>query len=261
MRINDLIMMSIRSLWRRKLRTFLTILGVIIGASSIILMLSLGIAMNSNFRAQMESMSSLTVIEVWPNNWDDPKAPKLDDKAVETLSKVPGVQRVVPEQRMNAYLEIGKYRSNWTMNLVAMDPEELIDLGYGADIGTPLPEIGDKNYIMFGQGYAREFAKKGKRPGRYGMSEPITINPGDTMEINLAELDWETGKPVTNKDGQKVKPPKNTKVPVVGLYSEMTQNAYSIYISRGLFTKLEEEQKAYRKKLYGKEDEGRYKDP
>ncbi|MGL5676396.1 MAG: ABC transporter permease [Cellulosilyticaceae bacterium] len=261
MRINDLIMMSIRSLWRRKLRTFLTILGVIIGASSIILMLSLGIAMNSNFRAQMESMSSLTVIEVWPNNWDDPKAPKLDDKAIETISQIPGVERVVPELSMNAYLELGKYRSNWSMNLIAMDPQDLEALGYTADIGEALPAEGEKNYIVFGQGYAREFSKKGKRPGRYGRSEPIAINPGDTMEINLAELDWETGKPVTGREGQKVKPPKNTKVTVTGLYSDMTQNAYSVYISRGLFDKLLEEQKAYQKKLYGKDYEGgRYQD-
>ena len=61
MKISDLIMMSVRSLWRRKLRTFLTILGVVIGASSIILMLSLGIAMDSNFKEQLAGMQSLTI--------------------------------------------------------------------------------------------------------------------------------------------------------------------------------------------------------
>lgn len=253
-------MMSVRSLWRRKLRTFLTILGVVIGASSIILMLSLGIAMNTNFRQQMESMSSLTVIEVWANNWEDPNAPKLDDKAVESLSALPGVQRVIPQESINAYLEIGKFRSSWSMNLIAMDPEDLEALGYTADIGAPLPE-GGKNYIVLGQGYAREFTKKGKKNNRYGMGEPIEINPGDTMEINLAELDWETGKPIVGSDGQKVKPPKLAKVQISGMYSEMTQNGYAVYISRDLYNKLMEEQKAYRKKLYGKDDGGRYQDP
>ena len=135
MRINDLIMMSVRSLWRRKLRTFLTILGVVIGASSIILMLSLGIAMNTNFRNQMEGMQSLTVIEVWTNSWGDANAPKLDAKAVEAMQAIPGVQMVVPEESINAYLEIDRYRSLWSMQLVAMDPEELVALGYVADIG------------------------------------------------------------------------------------------------------------------------------
>ncbi len=32
----DLFLMGIKNLWRRKLRTFLTVLGVVIGATSII---------------------------------------------------------------------------------------------------------------------------------------------------------------------------------------------------------------------------------
>ena len=53
MRMIDLITMSIRSLWRRKLRTALTILGVVIGTVSIVLMLSLGIAMDENMEANV----------------------------------------------------------------------------------------------------------------------------------------------------------------------------------------------------------------
>ncbi|MGL4361780.1 MAG: ABC transporter permease [Cellulosilyticaceae bacterium] len=259
MKISDLIGMSIRSLWRRKLRTFLTILGVIIGASSIILMLSLGIAMNTNFRNQMEGMQSLTVIEVWNNSWDDPNAPKLDEKAVETLSAIPGVQMVVPEESISAYLEIGKYRSRWSMQLMAMDPHELYALGYTADIGEPIPS-NNNNYIIFGNGYAREFEKIGKkRKNNYGMNDPIEINIGDTMELNLAELDWETGKPVTGSEGQKVAPPKNVKTTITGMFSEQTQNAYSMYISRDLYKKLKEEKEAYNKKLYGKDSQNNNK--
>ena len=47
--------------------------------------------MDSNFKEQLAGMQSLTIVEVYPNNWDDPKAPKLNDKAVETISKLPGV--------------------------------------------------------------------------------------------------------------------------------------------------------------------------
>ena len=42
MRLNDLISMALKNLFSRKLRTFLTVLGVVIGATSIIVMLSLG---------------------------------------------------------------------------------------------------------------------------------------------------------------------------------------------------------------------------
>ena len=49
MRISDLIKMGIRNLSRRKARTFLTILGVIIGTLSIVIMVSIGIGMNNSF--------------------------------------------------------------------------------------------------------------------------------------------------------------------------------------------------------------------
>ena len=47
MRFSDLLMMSVNNLRRRKLRTFLTVLGVIIGTASIVVMVSLGIGLNA----------------------------------------------------------------------------------------------------------------------------------------------------------------------------------------------------------------------
>lgn len=41
MRFHDLLMMSVNNLRRRKLRTFLTVLGVIIGTASIVVMFPL----------------------------------------------------------------------------------------------------------------------------------------------------------------------------------------------------------------------------
>ena len=45
MRFFDLLTMSINNLRRRKLRTALTVLGVIIGTASIVVMVSLGIGL------------------------------------------------------------------------------------------------------------------------------------------------------------------------------------------------------------------------
>ena len=41
MKFLDLLRMSVNNLWRRKLRTFLTVLGVIIGTASIVVMMLL----------------------------------------------------------------------------------------------------------------------------------------------------------------------------------------------------------------------------
>lgn len=254
--------MSVRSLWRRKLRTSLTVLGVVIGASSIILMLSLGIAMNSNFREQIESMRSLTVIDVWANNWEDPNAPKLDDKAVEELSRLPGVQRVLPEEVMQANLEFGRYRTSWPVRLQAMDPEDIDAFGYRADIGRAMAQ-GERQVIMIGKGLLREFNRIGKKPDWRFPSDPIEITPGqDSLVITVGEFDWESGKPTTDREGRKVKIPKTTKVEVVGMFNEESYQSYSAFIPRALFEKISEEQRKYREKLYGKQDDnGRYKDP
>ena len=65
MKFWDLIKMSCSNLWRRKLRTFLTILGVVIGTASIVVMVSLGLALNKTTMEEMENSGGLTTIQVY----------------------------------------------------------------------------------------------------------------------------------------------------------------------------------------------------
>ena len=64
MKLGDLLSMSLSSLFKRKVRTILTVLGVIIGTTSIVVMLSLGIGMKQSMLDEMESYGSLTGITV-----------------------------------------------------------------------------------------------------------------------------------------------------------------------------------------------------
>ena len=50
MKIVDFTSMGFKNLWRRKLRTILTAIGVAIGTFSIVIMLSLGIAMSESYK-------------------------------------------------------------------------------------------------------------------------------------------------------------------------------------------------------------------
>lgn len=261
MKISDLIMMSVRSLWRRKLRTFLTILGVVIGASSIILMLSLGIAMDSNFKEQLAGMRSLTVVEVYPNNWDDPKAPKLDDKAVEAISRIPGVQMVIPNRSIQAYLEFGKYRTNWQVELRGMTAEEMQVLGYKVADGR-LFGPGDKNTILLGQELSREFAKLGQEINWRNPPPPMEFEIGeDVLKIDIGQYNWGTDEPATDQDGNQIDIPKTSKVTIVGMFGpEDWENNYSAVIPLELHEKINEEQQKYNKKLYGDQQNNRYRD-
>ena len=54
MRWIDLLRMSSNSLKRRKLRTFLTVLGVVIGTASIVVMISLGLGLQESMYQEIE---------------------------------------------------------------------------------------------------------------------------------------------------------------------------------------------------------------
>ena len=62
MKISDILGMSLTNLWRRKMRTLLTVLGVIIGTASIVVMLSLGIGLKQAMVSQVSSAGGLTEI-------------------------------------------------------------------------------------------------------------------------------------------------------------------------------------------------------
>ena len=46
MKLRDMFRMSLSSLWKRKARTFLTVLGVVVGSASIVVMISLGLGLS-----------------------------------------------------------------------------------------------------------------------------------------------------------------------------------------------------------------------
>ena len=65
MKLIDSLQLSIKNLFRHKLRSLLTILGVMIGTCAIIVMLSLGLAMNRNFLEQVNQMGNIMQIQVF----------------------------------------------------------------------------------------------------------------------------------------------------------------------------------------------------
>ena len=69
MRFIDLIKLGARNLLRRKARTALTVIGMVIGTISIVVMISIGIGMNASFESSVMENGSMTVIEIYANSW------------------------------------------------------------------------------------------------------------------------------------------------------------------------------------------------
>ena len=64
MKVLDLLRLSTSNLFKRKMRTILTVLGVTIGVASIVVMISLGLGLSRSLTEEMSSYGSLTSVTV-----------------------------------------------------------------------------------------------------------------------------------------------------------------------------------------------------
>ncbi len=95
MRFADILKMCFDSLSRRKGRTILTVLGVFIGCTSIIVMVSIGAGMQESYDQMLKNMGDLSIIEVYRGynqNTGTQTESKLDDKGGGELPRDRGRQ-------------------------------------------------------------------------------------------------------------------------------------------------------------------------
>lgn len=64
----DLIRMGLKNLFRRKMRTILTTLGIVIGTISIVVMVSLGLGMKQNVNDRMNKWGNMKIVQVRTEN-------------------------------------------------------------------------------------------------------------------------------------------------------------------------------------------------
>ena len=158
MKFKDLIAMALRNLNSRRLRTFLTVLGVVIGATSIIIMLSIGVGfkkINNDFFA---SLGDLTVLDVRSDMiWSDEMEQnarkdnkKLNNQAVNEIKQVPHVSAVMALYSGYAQLKSGRLESG--AQVVAIDPSVMEAFGYKVQKGRLLNATDKTGGVVLGNG-------------------------------------------------------------------------------------------------------------
>lgn len=125
MKFRDLLRLSTSNLFKRKLRTILTVLGVMIGVASIVTMVSLGLGLSRSLTEEMSTYGSLTSVTVqdasnmyFYDGSSDSEVDEnkhLDDDAIAELSQLPNVERVVPMIETSALLKSGAYEAYITL--------------------------------------------------------------------------------------------------------------------------------------------------
>jgi ABC-type antimicrobial peptide transport system permease subunit len=246
----DLLRMSFGSLLRRKIRAALTILGVVIGTSSIIVMLSLGIAMQTNFKDQLAQMGSLNVIQVYSGAMFGPqqqqqqplKQSSLDDFAVATFEKIPGVEAVMAEK--NVYMKVLCGRMVGGISVIGVNPEVLKNFDFKIKDGRLL-STGDKNAIIFGQQVSSNFYNPRSRNRQQ-------MGPGMTPQVDLfnkkllVSTDPNFGEVSIDDSQSDYVPPKPYEVLAVGILKESnSEKDYTAYMNLNYLEKIQaEDQKA-----------------
>lgn len=173
----DLLRMSINNLKRRKLRTFLTVLGVVIGTTSIVVMISLGLGMQKSLYEEVDQSGGLTSISVtgaqvgdsmisYASDGDSKESNKyIDDNLVKELGKLEYVKSAYPQYEMTGILLKGMYEGYVSIVAMPHDALEAMDIKM-ADGGKVPPQGGPLEFI-YGNGLITMFSEKGTGKGYY----------------------------------------------------------------------------------------------
>ena len=173
MRWSDLLRMSIHSLKRRKLRTFLTVLGVVIGTASIVVMISLGLGLQESMYAEVEKNGGTTALTV-TGRTDGPmesaggsgdasgenEQKYVTDDLIEELRSLEHVKSAEPVLDLSAVAVKGRYEGS--LELCGMTQEGLESLDLELEAGGKLPD-GDSAQLelVYGNAVLTNFYDKG----------------------------------------------------------------------------------------------------
>ncbi len=248
----DLLRMSVSNLKRRKLRTFLTVLGVIIGTASIVVMISLGLGLQESLYREVEQSGGLTSVKVTgasagdsnfyssSSGGEEESKKYINDQAIRELAQVGHVTLASPVYEMWINMLKGRYEGSG--QLVAMTPEALAARNIPLAEGTlPTPNSGNLE-LVYGNGVSTMFYERGTGSGYYETGELPDIDfAKDSVFLILDQEGYYNSMgntPMMGADGSGGQPsaPKTVQKHVVkasgiveGGPDEYTANYYNIY--------------------------------
>ncbi len=244
MRFPDLLAMSLNNLKRRKLRTALTVLGVIVGTASIVVMVSLGIGLKELNRELIESYGSLTSIEVRTDMYgqsDSKSEPNyLTDDVVRRFEQIPHVAAVYPMLEIQVLMRQGIYEAGMSLTGAPREFLEQIPLGQGA---LSPPQSKDME-LIFGNAVIQWFSNMKTKKGYWDTGELPDIDYMGSPMFVIFDMD----KYYQAQSGEGQMPKKyllNTAGVVEGAVDDYNDYAYQAYTDIDLM-------KAQLKKIFKK---------
>lgn len=266
----DLIELCLRNLLRRRTRTILAVIGVIVGTCAIVVMLSIGFGLSASFQKQIESYGNLQLINVSSNGGGMMASSGMggngspggatgviNDKTIMEMEKTEGVVCVTPVVSEYMLIAIGK---NITQaEVVGIRAEVLEKFNYAVQEGRLLKPT-DKYGILFGNQIPNWFYNP-KRPNDMGSGEPVKVITDKIILTGDMEY-GQTTKSTTGDTGtgteQKLSY-KEYKARGVGVLANPSdESAYVVYMNIDEVLAIQKENRKVRKEIVSPTEKGNY---
>lgn len=226
----DILSMALHNLLKRKLRTALTMLGVLIGTAAIVVMISLGIGINQRFEEQLKMYTDLQTIQVYYYGDSMPveegggmpvEAQPLTDEAIEQIRQIKGVQAASPILEISGpTLKTGKYSCEW-LQIRGVSDDFIEQFGYKLQWGEGFAQDDTGYSMIMGPQVLMQFYNLKLR--NYYMYPATDIDPmSDKFAISIPGA-WDESK--------EAKKFRDIKVTVAGMFEEGNYNTdYYVYM-------------------------------
>ncbi len=182
----DLICFAAQNLWRRRARTLLTTLGVVIGTVCIVLMFALGLSSYKQFEETFMNNRDLTEIQVNAGMSESGGSVKLNSKLLADIMTMDGVDKATPVLQFPVYIDAGEYETSY-MTVTALD-RDYIDGSFDFAEGG-LFDDSEMPQLVLGYYTQSQFVKDGEQPDEQSMYD--MGEDGEQPDITLP-FDYKT---------------------------------------------------------------------
>ncbi len=223
MKFFDLLRLIFGNLNRRKARVALTAIGVIIGTSAVVILVSLAIGLQKNANEQLYGIGDLSQIQVssamggggggpvyvegvkpGTSSQSTDQPPLLTNSALDQLRAIPGVEAVIPQDFFYSGMTMKFQRLEGGAGLRGVDTADLSILGMEAMQGSSELKRGG---VVIGARVSANFYDPRARPGQEPPPPPDLYD----QQLQVIAMKWD-------QQGNEIR--KNLSLRVTGVLTE-----------------------------------------
>lgn len=173
--------LTIQNTRRRKARTILTLLGVMIGVVAVVSLLSLGMGVKRELLQGYGDDASIRQITVQTPENNRNKKMLLTDHTIEKLAKIDKVANIYPRYEVFANIQVGQYTAY--TNLVGIPAEQLSAIALTDR--SSLPEHARKPEMVIGNGMGYMFFHEGSMTSYQDGNGDLNAWIGEKAKVSL----------------------------------------------------------------------------